>query len=59
MKRDGYWTRSDQEKTDTFAGHLVFIPHIREMCPEGKEAIFGRRESTEDQTIETTRLKAK
>jgi len=58
MKQDGYWARSHQKKADTFMEHLkhLFISNIREMGPGEKEVVFGRRESTQSQTTEITRL---
>jgi len=56
MKQD--WIRTDQEKVNTFAEHLVriFIPNNRKMGPVEEEAVFGRQESIQCQTTETTSL---
>jgi len=50
--KDGYWTRIDQEKANTFAEYLVkvFIPfNTKEMGLEKEEAVFDRRESNAKQ----------
>jgi len=57
-KQDGYGARTDQEKANTFAEHLVkvFTSNIRKMGPGDEEIVFDRQESTQYQMTETTRL---
>jgi len=37
MKQGDYWTRTDQEKANTYTEHLVFTPNIREIDPGGRD----------------------
>jgi hypothetical protein len=43
MKQNGYWTKTNQKKANTFAEHFVkvFTSNIRKIIPEEEEAIFN------------------
>jgi len=57
MKQDSYWRKSDQQKANIFAEHLVkFTPNGKEVGPEEGTAVIGRRESTQSQMTEIMKL---